>query len=58
MKKLNLIMILAAILFAASCKKNSPNDNSGILEDGPLSSKLGKRKTLKSLRLSLNLFTF
>ena len=56
MKKLNLIMILAAILFAASCKKNSPNDNSGILEDGPLSSKLGKRIRLNEYGIARSYF--
>jgi hypothetical protein len=44
MNKLNLFIALIVILIATACGKNIPVDSgTGILEDGPLSSKLGKR---------------
>ena len=51
MNKLNLFIVLIVILIATACSKNISVD-SDILEDGPLSSKLGKRIQLSEYGLS------
>ena len=51
MNKLTLFIALIVILIATACSKNIPVD-SDILEDGPLSSKLGKRIQLGEYGLS------
>ena len=51
MNKLTLFIVLIVILIAAACSKNISVD-SDILEDGPLSSKLGKRIQLSEYGLS------
>jgi hypothetical protein len=59
MKKIVLLIALAIFLFSSACKKNNLNNNSGnsgILENGPLSPKLGKRIQLRDYGLPYSYF--